>query len=168
MKNLIAQLVKFGLVGGIAFAIDWGIFNLLIFGFHTNATLSATISFLISLVFNYVASMKFVFTRREDMAKWMEMIIFFISSAIGLLINDLIIWFATSVLLPDNAMATSHGTYGLYANAAKLVATVIVSVWNFVIRKWLLDAPAEGKQARPLARKIGQWSLDHTPRGWQR
>lgn len=168
MKNLIAQLVKFGLVGGIAFLIDYGVMNLLIAGFHVNATLAATISFLVSLIFNYVASMHFVFTRRDDMAKWMEMVIFFVSSAIGLLINDLIIWIATSVILPPGTITTNHGKYLLYANIAKLVATVVVSVWNFGIRKWLLDAPAEGKEASPISRKLGQWSLEHTPKGWQR
>lgn len=168
MKNLIAQLVKFGLVGGIAFVIDYGIMNILVAGFHVNATLSATISFIISLIFNYIASMKFVFTRRDDMTKWMEMLIFLVSSLIGLLINDLIIWYATSVMLPADTITSNHGKYILYTNVAKLVATVIVSVWSFVIRKWLLDAPAEGKEASPAARWIGQWSLDHTPKGWQR
>jgi putative flippase GtrA len=168
VKNLIAQLLKFGVVGGISFVIDYGLMNLLIAGFHMNATLSATISFIVSLIFNYLASMHFVFTRRDDMAKWMEMLIFFVSSAIGLLINDVIIWIATGVMLPSGTIYSQHSTYLLYANIAKLVATVIVSVWNFVIRKWLLDAPAEGKQASPLARTIGKWSLEHTPKGWPR
>lgn len=168
MKNLIAQLIKFGLVGAIAFVIDYGIMNLLIAGFHVNATLSATISFTISLIFNYVASMHFVFTRRDDMAKWMEMVIFFASTLIGLLINIFIIWIATGVMLPAGAIDSNHGRYLLYANIAKLIATVIVSIWNFGIRKWLLDAPAEGKQASPMARRIGQWSLNHTPKGWPR
>jgi putative flippase GtrA len=164
VKNLIAQLVKFGLVGGIAFVIDYGIMNILVAGFHVNATLSATISFTISLVFNYIASMKFVFTRRDDMAKWMEMLIFLVSSLIGLGINDLIIWYATSVMLPAGSLTSQHGKYVLYTNIAKLVATVIVSIWNFVIRKWLLDAPVEGKQASPAARAIGKWSIEHTPK----
>lgn len=168
MKNLLAQFVKFGLVGAISFVIDYGIMNALIAGFHVNATLSATISFLISLVFNYFASMRFVFTRRDDMAKWMEILIFFVASFIGLLINDLIIWIATSAMLPAGTISSHHGKYLLYANIGKIIATLIVSVWNFGIRKWLLDTPAEGKVASPLAQKIGAWSLTHTPKGWQR
>lgn len=168
VKELVRQMVKFGLVGGISFVIDWGILNLLVITVHMNATLAGTISFLVSLAFNYVASMKYVFTRRDDMAKWMEILIFFVSSAIGLALNGLIIWVATGVILPAGSISSQHGIYILYTNIGKLIATVIVSVWNFGTRKWLLDAPREGKETSPLATKIGAWSLAHTPKGWPR
>ena len=53
--------MKFGIVGVIAFIIDWGILNILVGAFHMHNVLAATISFIISLIFNYVASMKMVF-----------------------------------------------------------------------------------------------------------
>ena len=59
--------MKFGIVGVIAFIIDWGILNILVGAFHMHNVLAATISFIISLIFNYVASMKMVFKHREDM-----------------------------------------------------------------------------------------------------
>ena len=68
--------MKFGLVGVIAFIIDWGILNLLVGVFRMHNVLAATISFVISLIFNYVASMKLVFKHRDDMARWMEILIF--------------------------------------------------------------------------------------------
>ncbi|MCT6901270.1 MAG: GtrA family protein, partial [Bifidobacterium sp.] len=52
MRRLIGQLLKFGIVGIIAFLIDIGIMNLLIMGPHLNNVLAGAISFLISLVFN--------------------------------------------------------------------------------------------------------------------
>lgn len=58
--------MKFGLVGVIAFIIDWGILNLLVGVFHMHNVLAATISFIISLIFNYIASMKLVFKHRDD------------------------------------------------------------------------------------------------------
>ena len=48
--------MKFGIVGVIAFIIDWGILNILVGAFHMHNVLAATISFIISLIFNYVAS----------------------------------------------------------------------------------------------------------------
>lgn len=165
MKKLLEQVVKFGIVGIIAFVIDWGIYNLLLFTVHMNATVAATISFLISLCFNYLASMKYVFVHRDDMARWMEMLIFLVSSAVGLLINDVIIWCFTSVIIDPSMAVTNHPRYALYANIGKLVATVIVAVWNFVIRKWLLDAPDPGKpiDEHSAAHRLGTWSLTHGP-----
>ena len=58
VRKLIEQLMKFGLVGVIAFVIDWGILNLLVGVFHMHNVIAATISFIISLIFNYTASMK--------------------------------------------------------------------------------------------------------------
>lgn len=87
--------MKFGLVGVIAFIIDWGILNLLVGVFHMHNVLAATISFIISLIFNYIASMKLVFKHRDDMARWMEILIFVVGAVIGLFMNDAIIWIST-------------------------------------------------------------------------
>ena len=67
----------FGIVGIIAFVIDFGLLNLFVGVFHMHNVLASTLSFLISLVFNYLASMKYVFKHRDDMARWMEIVIFF-------------------------------------------------------------------------------------------
>lgn len=167
MRKLFEQLVRFGIVGAIAFIIDVGIMNLLIILVHFNSVLAGAISFLISLAFNYLASMKFVFKHRNDMARWMEMTVFLISSVIGLGINELILWAGTA-MLPADAIHSMHGKYVLYSNAAKIVATVVVAIWNFIIRKWLLDAPASGQPAKEgsLSHRLGAWSLTHRPFGW--
>ena len=142
MKKLIEQVVKFGIVGIIALIIDVALLNLLLL-VHFNNVVAGTISFIISLIFNYIASMKYVFKHREDMARWMELLIFVISAVIGLLIND------------------------------ALIATVVVAVWNFVIRKWLLDDTKSQKPGydaakdNTFAHKLGEWSLSNTPKGWK-
>lgn len=169
MKKLIEQVVKFGIVGVIALIIDVAILNLLLL-LHINNVVAGTISFIISLIFNYIASMKYVFKHREDMARWMELLIFVISAVIGLLINDVIIWAST---LGMTAAMSKTAIYVLRTNIGKLVATVVVAVWNFVIRKWLLD---DTKSKQPdyvsekdtsFAHRLGQWSLHHTPKGWK-
>ena len=165
MKHLIAQIAKFGVVGMIAFVIDYGILIALVRFLRMNNVLAATISFTIALIFNYLASMKYVFRHREDMARWMEMAIFAVSSVVGLLINDLIIWMSTSTL-PADAIDAQHDRYTLYTTIGKLVATVVVAVWNFGIRKWLLDdTPAS--RSNVLVHHLGVWSLRHAPFGWQ-
>ena len=130
--------MKFGIVGVIAFIIDWGILNLLVGLFHMHNVLAATISFIISLIFNYVASMKVVFKHRDDMARWMEIVIFVVGAVIGLFMNDAIIWISTYGMNHD-AYVSQSAEYLIRTNVGKLIATAVVMVWNFVTRKWLLD-----------------------------
>jgi len=130
LKKLIAQLMKFGVVGVIAFIIDYGLMVLLTEVFGIDYLVSATVSFTVSVIFNYIASMRYVFRHREGMSKRREFIIFVTLSVLGLLINDLIMWVGT-------------GLWGISYLITKIVATVIVMVWNFVTRKRFLDADDE-------------------------
>ena len=59
--KLFSQLIKFGLVGGIVFLIDYGIMVFLTEVFKIPSLISATISFTVSVIFNYIASVKWVF-----------------------------------------------------------------------------------------------------------
>ena len=61
MKKLINQILKFGVVGGIAFVIDYGLMVFLTEVFKVPALISAAISFTVSVIFNYIASVKWVF-----------------------------------------------------------------------------------------------------------
>ena len=127
MKQLIAQFAKFGVVGVIAFVIDYGLLVLLTEVFGVNYLISATISFIVSVIFNYVASMRYVFTHKEDMSRRREFIIFVVLSVIGLIINDAMMWAGVDLL-------------GVSYLLVKIVATVVVAIWNFITRKIFLDA----------------------------
>lgn len=130
VKKLIAQLMKFGVVGVIAFIIDYGLMVLLTEAFNVDYLVSATVSFTVSVTFNYFASMRYVFQHKEGMSRKREFAIFVVLSVIGLGINDLIMWLGT-------------GLWGISYLITKLVATFIVMVWNFVTRKKFLDAGDE-------------------------
>lgn len=130
MQKLIQQILKFGVVGVLAFLIDYGLLMLLSQAFGVDPVIAAGISFCVSVVFNYLASMKYVFTHREDMSKRREFVIFIVLSVIGLGINELCM-LAGVIALGDSALAVT-GT--------KLFATAVVMVWNFLSRKKWLDA----------------------------
>ena len=80
MKKLIAQFMKFGIVGVIAFVIDYGVMIFLTEVFGVPYLISTTISFVVSVIFNYFASMRFVFKRKDDMSRRREFIIFIVLS----------------------------------------------------------------------------------------
>ncbi len=124
MKKLINQILKFGVVGGIAFAIDYGILFLLAKVIGLNELISAAISFIISLTFNYFLSTKWVFEAKKQTPK--EVIIFVLLSVVGLGINEVLIYLGTKKL-------------GIDVMIVKLFATAIVMVYNFITRKLILE-----------------------------
>ena len=126
LKKLIAQIMKFGVVGVIAFIIDYGLLVFLTEVFNINYLISATVSFTVSVIFNYLASMRFVFKHKEEMPKTLEFVIFVVLSVVGLGINDLLMWIGTDCA-------------GISYLITKLGATFIVMVWNFVTRKIFLE-----------------------------
>ncbi|MED7637875.1 UNVERIFIED_CONTAM: GtrA family protein, partial [Bifidobacterium animalis] len=83
MRKLIEQILKFGVVGAIDFIIDWGILNLLVGVFHMHNVIAGSISFFISLAFNYFPSMTYVFKHRPDLARCTEMHIVLFSPLLG-------------------------------------------------------------------------------------
>lgn len=129
MQRLIEQILKFGVVGILAFAVDYGVLMVLSQVFGVRAVIAAGISFVVSVIFNYMASMRYVFSHREDMTPMREFVIFVVLSIIGLLINEAIMWVGTARL----------GESGLAVTVVKVFATAIVMVWNFVSRKIWLD-----------------------------
>lgn len=134
MKKLIAQFMKFGVVGVIAFVIDYGLLILLTEAFGIDYLVSATISFTVSVVFNYVASMRYVFAHKQGLSRRREFAIFVVLSVIGLLINNVCLWAGTDLL-------------GIDYRITKIAVTAIVMVWNFVTRKIFLDAGSEPEPA---------------------
>ncbi|MEQ3362765.1 GtrA family protein [Raoultibacter massiliensis] len=127
MKRLIAQIMKFGVVGVIAFVIDYGLLIFLTEVFGIDYLVSATISFTVSVIFNYLASMRYVFAHKQGLSRRREFAIFVVLSVIGLAINNVCLWLGVDM-------------FGVDYRISKIVVTAIVMVWNFVTRKIFLDA----------------------------
>lgn len=125
--------MKFGVVGVVAFGIDYGLLAFLTEVAGVNYLVSATISFTVSVVFNYAASMRYVFRHREGMSRRREFVTFVVLSVIGLVLNNACMWAGVELL-------------GVHYLVVKIAATALVMVWNFVTRKIFLDAGDESDE----------------------
>lgn len=130
IKKISKQFAKFGIVGVIAFIIDYGTMLLLTEVFGIDYLISTTAGFIVALVFNYFASMRFVFERREGMSRKKEFAIFAVLSIIGLVLNDALMFVAVDLA-------------GVDYRISKIVVTAIVSVYNFITRKVFLEEKNE-------------------------
>lgn len=123
---MLNKIIGFGIVGIIATAIDFASLFLLKSVLGVDVYVATTIAFLLSLIFNYVASMKYVFVAKEGLSVKKQMVIFLVTSIIGLLINQAIMYVGIEWL---------HVYYML----AKFLATAVTMVFNFVARHLLLE-----------------------------
>ena len=135
MKNskllkLFQQIIRFSLVGFLCFFIDYGLLIFLTRVFGVYYLISAAISFTVSVIVNYILSMKYVFRGKDDISKWKELLIFVVLSIIGLLINEVIMYLFTDGM-------------GVKYYISKIAATAVVMVWNFVTRKKFLEQKDE-------------------------
>lgn len=125
-ENLFVQIFKFTIVGGIATIIDFmGIYILKEF-IHLPVIIANTIACIIATVYNYIASVRWVFDVDQEKDKKKTFITFVIFSIIGLILNDII-------------MALTIKWFNLFYILAKVVATVFVMIFNFITRKIFLE-----------------------------
>ncbi|MCW6659535.1 GtrA family protein [Aerococcaceae bacterium NML191292] len=125
--SLPTQVMRFVVVGGMATAIDFVILWVLYHQLGVHYLIATTIGFVVATVFNYWASMKFVFRGKPNQSKKREFILFVVLSVIGLLLTVLLMQLSVAVM-------------ELPVMISRILVTGIVMTFNFVTRKWLLEA----------------------------
>ncbi len=125
-EQLLSQIFKFSIVGVIATIIDFAFLYFFKEFCHFNTILSNTLSFCISVVYNYWASVKWIFEVNKEKDPQKNFTIFIFFSIIGLIINNIIMWLAT-----DNL--------NIYYMLSKVIATIVVMTFNFITRKKFLE-----------------------------
>lgn len=125
-ENLLIQIFKFGIVGGIAFLIDYIVLFCCKEFIGLSVLLSAAIAFTVSVIYNYIASVKWVFDVNKEKSAKKNFVIFIILSIIGLIITEIIMWIGSDIMKINYLIV-------------KIIATAIVMVFNFITRKMFLE-----------------------------
>lgn len=125
-RGVFLQFAKFGVVGIFSLLVDYGLMIVLVEIMQMDYFGACAFSYTTSVIVNYMLSMRFVFHGREDLSKTKEATIFFLLSLLGLLLNQMIMWFAVDML-------------GIYYTLAKLLSTGMVTGYNFISRKKFLE-----------------------------
>lgn len=127
MKRLVQQMVRFGIVGIVSFLLDFILMIVLKEGAHMNIFIATTLSYTISVIFNYKVSTIFVFSVDPSKDKNQIFITFLILSFIALILNEVLMMGFVGILLINYAIA-------------KILATMNVTVFNFITRKLFIEA----------------------------
>lgn len=124
-SKLFKQLFRFGIVGFTAFLIDAGLLYVLTEYLHIYYLISSVISFIVSLIYNYILSIFWVFDVKKKQT-YKEVLLFTILSVIGLGVNQLVMYIGVDLL-------------NIYYMLCKIISTIIVMVYNFVTRKIFIE-----------------------------
>lgn len=129
--NALIQFFRYFFVGGLATVADWGISALLfyiVFG-RQYPVAANTLSFIVGLTMNYLLSKMWVFKKSKIKSKAAEFIGFALIGVVGLLIT------AGVTVLFRNWLISITSAYQIIA---KVTATAVSFLWNFLARKILL------------------------------
>ena len=142
MNNRMKEIVKFVFTGGVCFLIEYAALIALKEWLHLPVVAATPIAFLISVVFNYLLCVKWVFDGAAEGNRKAQ-IGFIITSLMGLALNWLIMWALTALLGEDSVLLTFFGFDLKIYWVNKIIATGLVMVWNYITKRWLLKGDAE-------------------------
>ena len=125
-KELALQFVRFASVGIISLAVDYGFMIILNEATDMGYFRACAFSYTLSILVNYVLSMRYVFRGREDMSKSKEVSIFLGLSLVGLGLNQMAMWLLVDVM-------------GIFYAMAKILAALMVTSYNFISKKTFLE-----------------------------
>ena len=121
--KLITDFWRYVLVGLIATAVEYAVFSGLLFiGWHYEV--STVIGYIVATFFNWLAGRILLFGA-SDKPLWQEILSVYAASIIGLLLNMGIMWLAVDIA-------------GIHGLIAKIIATAIVFIYNFLVRKKII------------------------------
>ena len=129
------QFAKFITVGLANTAVDFGVLNFLMWASGTyegkTIILFNVISFLIAAIHSYLWNKLWTFEVKGKLNIANQFLQFIIVSLVGVLINSGIIYIITTWF-------SSNVSKGVWVNVAKVFATVVSLVWNFIGYKFIV------------------------------
>lgn len=137
MTDRLKEILKFAFTGGVCFVIEYAALVLLKELLHIPVVAATPIAFLISVVFNYLLCVKWVFDGAQEGSKKAQLG-FLITSVMGLLLNWGIMWALTSLFGEDALLFALFGIEIKVYMLNKVIATGLVMVWNYFTKRYVL------------------------------
>lgn len=101
------EIAKFGAVGGAGVVVNIGVFNLVRHSTDLQTVRASILATLVSIAFNYVGFRYFTYRDRDKAGRAKELSLFLLFSAIGLVIENGVLYTATYVFGWDSDMQSN-------------------------------------------------------------
>ncbi|OQR59576.1 hypothetical protein B6E66_34695 [Streptomyces maremycinicus] len=132
LRRVVRELAKFGAVGGAGLLVNLGVFNLVRHLTDLQVVRASVIATVVAIAFNYVGFRYFTYRDRDKSGRTKEMTLFLLFSAVGLVIENGLLFAATYGFGWDSP---------LQSNVFKFVGIGIATLFRFwSYRTWVFRA----------------------------
>ena len=142
-SGLIAQMIKFGAVGGIGFVVNLVIFNvmllLVLHGVQHATIISTIVATLVAIVANWVGNRFWAFADQRADNVTREGIEFFVVSLASMVIPLFCVWVSHYVLGLTSALADNISANG--------IGLVLGMLFRFALYRWWVFSPSRSGRA---------------------
>ena len=137
MNNRLKEIIRFILTGGVCFLIEYAALVALKEWLQLPVVAATPIAFLISVIFNYLLCVKWVFSGAKEGNRKAQAG-FAITSVMGLFLNWALMWALTALFGEDAVLLMVFSIEMKVYMLNKIIATGLVMVWNYFTKRWLL------------------------------
>lgn len=138
-KRRLGEVIRFVVTGGICFLIEQAVLSLLKELFQLDVNYGTPIAFLVSVIANYLLCVKWVFPN-ADGSGGKTKLGFVLTSGIGFFLNWGIMALLTLWLGQDTVLLTIFGIQLKIYHLNKTFATLLVMVWNYFTKRFVLKS----------------------------
>ena len=129
LQRLVREVAKFGTVGVAGIFVNLGVFNLVRNASHLQVVRASIIATVVAIAFNYVGFRYWTYRDREKSGRTKELTLFLFFSAIGLVIENGVLYLATYGFGWDSP---------LQSNVFKFVGIGVATLFRFwSYRTWV-------------------------------
>ncbi|MFH9043192.1 GtrA family protein [Streptomyces sp. NPDC017966] len=155
IDRLVREAVKFGAVGGVGLLVNLLVFNLVRQVTDLQVVRASVIATVVAIIFNYVGFRYFTYRDRDKSRRTREMTLFLLFSAVGLVIENGVLYTATYGFGWDSP---------LQSNIFKFLGIAVATLFRFwSYRTWVFRALPVRKPATRGAPSDGSRTTQRVP-----
>ena len=135
IQALVHEIAKFGIIGAVAFVIDVGLFNLLLYAgpLEGRPLTAKVVSVAVATTFAYFGNRYWTFRHRGRTNMGREYLLFFVLNGVAMLISVACLWVSHYLLGFTSALADN-----ISANVIGLGLGTLFRFWSY--RTWVFPA----------------------------
>ncbi|BFO22146.1 GtrA family protein [Streptomyces sp. KM77-8] len=142
LRRFVREVARFGAVGGAGTLVNLGVFNLVRHWTDLPVVRASVIATMVAIVFNYIGFRYFAYRDRDRSGRTREMTLFVLFSAVGLVIENGVLYAATYGFGWDTPLQSN-----IFKFAGIGVATLF-RFWSY--RTWVFRALPAAREKKTV------------------